>query len=180
MPPVCKFCPSVLDVCASGLHMCLPVGGLCFATFHFHVHAIASYSFVPPSSLLFCVAAMASFSLRVFHELRCFVSLLCHAGCGTVVCWLLCMVFFQNFRTCTSLCPHARPLTRRTFVPCFQNLPYLQRFAFTCTSFYGKKLLSMFRGAAKRPPGLGRVAFQLACPTCHTMCLPLVWCVCNT
>ena len=64
------------------------------------------------------------------------------------------MVFFQNFRTCPSLCPHVRPFTRRNFVPCFQKLPHLQRFVFTCTSFYRKKLISMFPGAAKRPPAL--------------------------
>ena len=34
----------------------------------------------------------------------------------------------------------------------FQILPYLQLFVFTCTSFDGKKLVSMFPGAAKLPP----------------------------
>lgn len=56
MPPTPSRRPSVnsvLDVCASGLHMCLPVGELCFATFPFHVHAIASYSFVSPVKFVF-------------------------------------------------------------------------------------------------------------------------------
>ena len=80
----------------------------------------------------------------------------------------------------------------------FQNLPYLQLFVSTCTSFYKKTLLSMLSkssvlatlcvhmhvllreetsfhvsGRCETSPGLGTVAFQLACPTCHTTCLPL-------
>ena len=68
----------------------------------------------------------------------------------------------------------------------------------TCTSFYKKKLPTMLSqasvlarlsvhmhvllrekffchvsGCCETFPGLSRVAFQLACPTCHTTCLPL-------
>ena len=84
------------------------------------------------------------------------------------------------------------------FYGLLSKLPYLQLFVSTCTSFYKKKLRTMFSkssvlatlcvhmhvllreatsfhvsGCCETSPGLGRVAFQLACPTCHTTCLPL-------